>query len=427
MKAAYRFFGNNKSSFSKIQEAHFRSTISRMSEHKVVLIPQDTTLLNFTSQKSRKDTGPTVRESANGIFLHSAIALTPQGLCLGHISSKQWYRDKLQRLSNSQKSQKNYSTPIESKESYRWLENYCKANEYAKMLSNTMVVSIADREGDIYDIYKEAQRVFSEQPMGKRAHYLIRAQYDRKVCNKEGEKLNDKIKSLLISEGKMGEMEIDVSRTSKRESRKARLSVFCKRIFIDVPDKYKKEDRELTVELTAILCREDSSSIGEEKIEWLLLTDLEIKTFDDVCEKVKWYSLRWQIEIFFKILKSGCNIEKLQLQDSNFSTCLSFYIIVAWRILFITAIGRHHPDLSCESVFSKQEWQMTHIMIKRKKPNKSPPKLKEMIRMVASLGGYVNVKSSPEPGVKTIWIGLRIMQEHIKAQEAIKHVYGRCG
>jgi hypothetical protein len=76
-------------------------------------------------------------------------------------------------LTNSSKSKKNYSTPIENKESYRWLENYHKANEYARILPNTMFVSMADREGDIYNIYKETHN----SSLNKKAHYLIRAQY----------------------------------------------------------------------------------------------------------------------------------------------------------------------------------------------------------------------------------------------------------
>jgi hypothetical protein len=99
-------------------------------------------------------------------------------------------------------------------------------------------------------------------------------------------------------------------------------------------------------------------------------------------------------------------------------------MIIAWRILFVVVIGRHCPDISCECVFSKEEWQTTYIVTHRKKPPAIPPTLNEMTRMVASLGGYINKKSSPEPGVKTIWIGLRNMQEHLRAREAFDAVYG---
>ena len=180
-KAAYRFFDNEHASAEKIHEAHYKKTLSRMSKQKVVLIPQDTTVLNFSTQYNRQDAGPTTKDSTRGIFLHSAIAVTPEKVCLGHLSSKQWHREKLQKLTGKERRQKNRSTPIENKESYRWLENYRKANDYAKMLPNTTIVSIADREGDIYKIYEEAQKTLGAK--GSKAHSLLTLESETKVSS----------------------------------------------------------------------------------------------------------------------------------------------------------------------------------------------------------------------------------------------------
>lgn len=223
-------------------------------------------------------------------------------------------------------------------------------------------------------------------------------------------------------------MIVNVSETKKRKAREAHMTIYSKAVYIALPDKQKKDKNYNPVKITAILCTENNPPAGAERIEWLLITDLSVLTFGDACEKIQWYICRWQIEIFFKILKSGCMIEKLQLTDKNFSACLSFYMIIAWRILYVVIIGRHCPDMSCECVFSKEEWHTTYVIVRRKKPPKIPPTLNEMIRMVASLGGYLNRKSDPEPGVKTMWIGLRNMQEHLKAKEAFSAVYGpTCG
>ncbi len=397
-----------------------------MQEHPVILIPQDTTVLNFSTQHDRKDAGPTTKDSTKGINLHCAIAVTPEKVCLGAISSKQWHREELQKLTKKERKKKNYETPIEEKESYRWLENYKNANEYATELPNTLIVSIADREGDIYDIYKEANGIFSDRE--PKAHYLIRAKTDRKICDEKGKKNNEKIKSTLRSEKLLGQIIINVSDTKKRKARVAHMTVYSKEIHIALPDKQKKDKDYKPIKITAIMCTENHPPTGTEAIEWLLITDLPIVTFEDACEKIQWYTCRWQIEIFFKILKSGCTIEKLQLTDKNFSACLSFYIIIAWRILYVTVMGRQCPDISCECVFSKEEWQTSYVVVYRKKLPEIPPTLNEMTRLVASLGGYLNRKSDPEPGVKTMWIGLRNMQEHLKAKEAFEAVYGStCG
>jgi hypothetical protein len=425
-KAAYRFFDNEQVTAEKIHAVHLEATLSRMAEQPVVLLPQDTTVLNFSKQFARKDTGPTTKDAAKGMMLHCAIAVTPEKLCLGVVSTKQWYREKLQHLTKSERQKKDYITPIEDKESYRWLENYKLANEYAAALPNTLIVSISDREGDLYPIYQEANKVFTET--GAKAHYLIRAKTDRKVCTDKGKLTGDKIKSALICDKSLGEIVVEVSETKTRKARKAHMNIYSQAIHITVPDKMKKGDNYQPVKITAILCTEHNPPDGSEAIEWLLITDLPVSTFEEACEKIRWYTCRWQIEIFFKILKSGCAVEKIQLTDENFRTCLSFYMIIAWRILYVVIIGRECPDISCECVFSKEEWQTAYVVINKKKPPLTPPTLNEMTRMVASLGGYLNRKSDPEPGVKTMWIGLRNMQEHIRAKEAFEAAYeNTCG
>lgn len=425
-KAAYRFFDNKYVTAEKIQETHFNSTLTRIAEHPIVLIPQDTTVLNFTNQFERKDAGPTTREGTNGMFLHCAIAVTPEKVCLGVVSNKQWYREELQKISRKERTDKDYATPIEDKESYRWLENYRIAQEIALKTPNTTIVSVSDREGDIYKIYEEASQNLINDNYG--AHYLIRAKTDRRICTPEGKKTADKIKSELLDQKPLGQITVELSETRKRKPRIAKLNIYSKKVHIALPDKIKKPKNYQPVEITVILCTEIKVPKGAKAIEWLLITDLPVANFEEACEKIEWYSCRWQIEIFFKTLKSGCKIEKLQLTDENFKVCLSFYLIIAWRILYIVIIGRSCPDISCECVFSKEEWQTAFVVLYRKKPPKRPPTLNEMTRMVASLGGYLNRKSDLEPGIKTIWIGIRNLQEHLKAKEAFEAVYGKtCG
>lgn len=279
------------------QETHFEATLARMSRHSVILIPQDTTILNFSTQYERKDAGPTTKDSSHGIYLHSAIAVTPEKICLGVVSGKQWYREALQKLTRRERTRKDYSTPIEDKESYRWLENYKNANEIAAALPETKIVSMADREGDIYDIYKEANRVFSRE--GAKAHYIIRAKTNRKTCTAEGKKTAERIKSSLKSEKALGEISLEISETKKRKSRTAQLTVYSKKVYIALPDKFKKDKDYKPIEITAILCTELNPPADAELIEWLLLTDLPAITFEEACEKIQWYTCRWQIEIFF--------------------------------------------------------------------------------------------------------------------------------
>lgn len=101
-------------------------------------------------------------------------------------------------------------------------------------------------------------------------------------------------------------------------------------------------------------------------LEWVLLTNVPIETAVKGHEIVKWYLCRWQ-EIYFRILKSGCKIEKLQLgTKSRFDACLTLYMIIVWRILYLTMLARECPDIDCDSVFAKEEWTTAYIMAYRK-------------------------------------------------------------
>ena len=164
-----------------------------------------------------------------------------------------------------------------------------------------------------------------------------------------------------------------------------------------------------------------------ERIEWFLLTSLAVDDFDSAAEIVQWYLCRWQIEVFFRVLKSGCEVEELQLELSDrLERAIAFFLIVAWRVLFLTMLGRTCPDLPCDAVFATEEWRMVYIVAKRRKPPSKPPTLNEIIRLVASFGGFLNRKRDGEPGPKTLWIGLQRVRDFVMTAEAMQAAGATC-
>jgi hypothetical protein len=156
-----------------------------------------------------------------------------------------------------------------------------------------------------------------------------------------------------------------------------------------------------------------------------LLTSVPVTNLESALEVIQWYLCRWQIEIYFKVLKSGCTIEKLQLSDKErFDPCLAMYLIIAWRILFLTMLGRAHPSTSSECVFDTIEWQTAYVMTYKKVPPTKPPTLKETIKMIAQLGGFLARKHDGDPGPIVMWKGLRALYEHIRAREIFQNVFG---
>jgi hypothetical protein len=144
-------------------------------------------------------------------------------------------------------------------------------------------------------------------------------------------------------------------------------------------------------------------------VEWLLLTTLAVNNIQDAIERIEWYTCRWGIEVFHKVLKSGCRIEMRQLNDAErLKRCLTLYSIIAWRILYATMLARALPDMPCTALLSGDEWQALYCAIHRVPiPPEDPPSLRQVVHWIAELGGFLGRKGDGEPGAMTLWKGFQ--------------------
>lgn len=419
-KAAYRFFENESVTAKKVIKPHRIATLNRIKAHPVVLLIQDTTTLNYSGQKARQDTGPIQQDNVRGIFLHPTFAITPQRECLGIIDYEQWAREKFTDQTSQERKAQRYSKAIKDKESYRWVRGYKKVNKLAKSIPDTKFVYIADREGDIYDIYHEAQQAFNNSS----ADWLIRATFDRVVLDVNHPKKRNKLKACVKASPSVGKVTFTASSFGNRKKREVTQEIFTKEVTL-IPPREKEKAGLKPVKITIVIAREISPPPGEKAIEWTLLTSIPVHNLDMALQIIQWYLCRWQIEIYFKVLKSGCNIEKLQLSDKQrFDPCLAMYLIIAWRILFLTMLGRASPSLSSACVFDTMEWQTAYIMTYEKPPPTQPPTLQEVLKMIARLGGFLGRKHDGDPGPIVMWKGLRALYEHIRARNAFQNAFG---
>lgn len=419
-KAAYRFFENDLVTAKKVIKPHRVATLNRIKSHPTVLLLQDTTALNYSGQKEREDLGPLQQDNVRGIFLHPMLAMTPQRECLGIVDYEQWSREPLANRSAKERKAERCSKGIKEKESYRWVRGYKKASRLAKFMPDTQFVYIADREGDIYDIYHEAQTAFSKGA----ADWVIRATFDRPILTEEPPPKSNKLKASVKATPGVGTVTFTTASFGNRKKREITQAIYAKEVTLLPPRKKAKEGFS-PVKVTAIIATETNPLPGEKAVEWTLLTSIPIPNLEAALQVIEYYLCRWQIEIFFKILKSGCAIEKLQLSNKErFDPCLAMYLIVAWRILFMTMIGRASPSLSSESLFETLEWQTAYIMIYEKPPPQEPPTLKDMLRMIARLGGFLGRKHDGDPGPVVMWKGLRNLYQYMKAREIFSHAFG---
>lgn len=419
-KATYRFFENDLVTAKKVIKPHRLATLNRIKEHPIVLLLQDTTTLNYSGQKERVDTGPIQQDNVRGLFLHPTLAVTPNRECLGLIDYEQWAREKLAHQSAEERKAERHSKAIKDKESYRWVRGYKKATKLSKVIPDTQFIYIADREGDIYDIYHEAATNFARGS----ADWVIRATFDRAIFDETQPKNRNRLKKSVKASSGMGKVTFTTSSFGNRKKREVTQDVFVKEVTL-LPPREKAKAGFAPVKVTTIIATETNPPPGEKAVEWTLLTSVPISSLEAALQVIQWYLCRWQIEIFFKVLKSGCTIEKLQLNEKQrFDPCLALYLIVAWRILFMTMAGRAYPSLSSECLFEPIEWQTAYVMIYEKSPPKEPPALKDMLRMIARLGGFLGRKHDGDPGPTVMWKGLRTLYDYIKAREVFTRAFG---
>lgn len=412
---AYRFFDNEKATFESVLEPHCRQTRLRMAAQSVVVVAQDTTEADLTRPEQQVvGAGPLDGGARFGAFLHELHAFVPNGTPLGTVSAVAWTRDDEPTPPLADREKQRKKTPIEEKESWRWVETLNKCREVSREMPNTQIVAVADSEADIYELFTAAQA----EP--KEIDWIVRACQNRALIRDEsqGESPQKWLRECLQARPVLFTKTISIrgrkpkvnceqrARRQARHSRKAEVEVRAATVTLRPPW---REDRKLQpVTLNAVLVREVNPPEGEEPVEWLLLTSLPIDDVEQVRAVVQYYCVRWMIEVFFRTLKSGCRVEERLFEHiDRLLPCLAAYLIVAWRTLYVCRLGRSCPDISCEAVFEPAEWKAVYHVVRRKPPPSEPPRLSEMIRMVAQLGGYVNRKRPDPPGAQTVWLGLQ--------------------
>jgi hypothetical protein len=416
--AAYRFFANDKTDAAKVLQPHRDATLQRVRAEKIVIAPQDTTELDLTRKHERVG-GPLSDDKRWGLFVHPVLLMTPQRVPLGVIDPILWHRD-AENLATSaqQRRQERRHKPMADKESYRWLRGYQTACDIASAAPDTQVISVSDSEGDIYECFVAGVA----QRQGPRAAWVVRACQDRAV--QEGGCL----RQLLSCQKPLGHLTVRVGkreattgpgrkRKQARVSRKATVTVRTVQTLLRPPQR-PGQAKLPPVPVQAILAREEKPPQGEEPIEWLLITNLPAATFHEACKGIGYYCCRWEIEIYFRVLKGGCQVEELQFQDEErFAVCVALYLIVAWRVLYVLMLGRQCPAMRCDGVFTAAEWQSVYVIENNRPAPSIPPPLAEIIPLIARLGGYMGRKHDGPPGPKTMWIGLQRMRDFALAWE----------
>jgi len=428
--AAYRLLHGAKATPGAILAPHQNAILARAAEIPCVLVIQDTTEIDFTPMKTMKGCGPLNDETRRGFYLHSLYVVSEAGLPLGVLDTAVRAR----KDEDFRQTQTRKQKPIEQKESFRWVQGYLRTQEAARQLPNCEVISLSDREGDIYEVF--AAWAQAGEDGGRRAQWIIRGQQDRALEGMEVE-APQKLFAALESAPELGTIEFSIPAKRQLKKRKGstvqvmrsarvvRQRLRALRITPRAP--FRRGDKLPMVSFWAVLAEEIDPPPGQEPLSWLLLTSLEVTTLDAARRVIALYLRRWDIEVFHRVLKTGCRVEQIQLKEHQaVLNCLTLYTIISWRLLYLTHLGRQCPDLPCGIVFTEAEWRATWAVAAAKKIGGQKkgeplrePLLGEFIALVAKFGGHLGRRGDKPPGAQAIWQGLARVRDFACTWEAI--------
>ncbi len=391
-KAAYRFMTHERVSLDAVLRPHVEQTIGRVAAERLIFAVQDTSTLNYSAHPETGGLGPinTRADGAIGLHLHCLMAYTESGTPKGLLGVQCWAREP--ESWGSTKGRK--ETPLEEKESYKWMKGYAQAELAQARCPDTRILAMGDRESDMYELFAEAQA----KPQGP--GLVIRAERSRKRQAELGP-LWEVVPNAPVA----GEREIRIPRRGARKARVARLVVRFARVVLQPP----KDKGELgAVPITAVYALERDTPLGTEPVEWMVLTTEPVTGLEEAVRVLQRYTQRWNIEVFHRTLKSGCRIENRQLKDADgLEACLGIDLVVAWRIQLMTKASRETPDSPCTEVLEDAEWKaLVGCVTGNPLPPARPPTTRQAVRMIAGIGGFLGRKGDGEPGATTIWRGL---------------------
>jgi hypothetical protein len=398
-KAMYRFFANERIGPDDLLQPVVDATIDAMRGLPTILAVQDTSSLNYSTLKTTKGLGPlNDSETARGLHMHTTLAVRADGVALGILDQSYWARPLEERTGARRKER-----PIEDKESRKWLDGVEAAENTVASLpaeQRPRLIHVMDREGDVHAVL---QRI-TDSP-----HFaIIRCAQNRSVAG-----AYDKAFAAVDAAAVVGTVSIDVPRLSYQPEpavprRRATLELRAVSLTI-TPDRHKFPDRQ-PVTWTLIDAREINVPAGAEPLHWRLWTNLPAVTLADILEILRFYGFRWRIEDFHLTLKSGCQIEKLELEEADrLIKAATLYSAVAVRIVTLRDLARVEPTAPCTLILTSDEWQVLWARFAKQKltPDTEAPTIKQAVQWIGRLGGHLGRKRDGMPGVRTLWRGFR--------------------
>jgi hypothetical protein len=399
-KAAYRFLSSDVPA-EALRAAQYDAAVERIGSQRRVLAVQDKTSLDFTCCPGTQGLGPLDSPLCRGLKVQTTFLLNEAGVPLGFIDQQAWAREE----EVGKKHTRRQRVP-EDKESWYWRRGFEAAQE--RVPADVEIIGIADREADAYPVLA--------MPRREGMHLLIRSAHDRRVESEEHRRLREAVEAAPVA----GEYDLKLGRTRRRDERTARVEVRIAQVVLKPPRQGTNGRGLPPIELSVVWVRERGEvPKGEQRVEWLLLATWPVEDLKAALECVEMYAHRWKVERYHYVLKSGCRIERLQLETADrLERALALYSFVAWRLLWLTYQARRRGTSPCTDALEDDEWRVL-LAISRVRKQRVPPTLAEAVRLIAGFGGFQGRKGDGDPGVKAIWQGWRRLMDFVLAARTL--------
>jgi hypothetical protein len=418
VKSFYRFINNEDKkgeiTAQTMLQTHRDQTIRRMKTESTVLAIQDTMEMNFSNLRKCKGLGEIgsnqTQTKSKGLSLHSCLAIGGEtGLPLGVLH--------LNGYAPESAKDKDPKRPIEEKESMRWLEAYDDAAAIAALIPETRVVCVTDREGDMFELFDRRRG-----HQGQKAHLLVRAKNDRSLADSElklfeelaAAPLAERFSQAVPRQRERAATSTKAARPNFR-ARTAEVEIRFKEVTLNPPQTTELRHKQ-PLKLWAIYLVEPHPPAGATPLRWFLLTTIPVTSAKIARQCVQYYCLRWRIEDWHRVLKSGCKV--LEYQNHSAEVLLrniTMDAVIAWRIMLLVLLGREVPELPIELIFDPEERQVLDLLAKKKVPC-----VGEAIIQIAKLGGYLNRKCDGHPGYESMWKGYVRFHDMVQTLRLLK-------
>lgn len=411
VEGAYRFARNDEVEPTDIAEAGFAATAKLVAKlnPKVLLAPEDSTVLSYAHDvDDLGDVGGPSSSNTRGIWVHSTILVDPEtGRTLGLVAQNRWVRDP----EEYGKKHRRRELPYEEKESFKWEQN---ARDMRELLGPELmphVISVCDREADVF-AYLAHKRTHDER-------FIVRAEWDRNVTEQDEV---DHLREVLKGAPVRGTAQVELPQRGGRPARTAKLRLTSAKVELRRP-KPLDAKHPAKLEVNAVLAEELNPPKNEEPLNWMLLTTEPISTLSEVENVLKFYRMRWRIEVFHKAWKTGTGVERQRLQTAdNLERIAVVLAFVAIRLMQLRELFEERVEVSCDQILDKETWSLLWVSVEQTKPPRKPPSAQWAYRALGRFAGWTDTKRTGKVGWDTLWKGWSRLQERYEGLQAYKRL-----